>query len=30
MRVVTHLNVTAEQADTAAEILVALAERRAV
>lgn len=30
MRVVTHLNVTAEQADTAADILVALAERRAV
>jgi threonine aldolase len=30
MRVVTHLNVTAEQADTAAEILVALAERRVV
>jgi len=30
MRVVTHLNVTGEQADTAAEVLVALAERRAV
>ena len=29
MRIVTHLNVSAEQADTAAEILVALAERRA-
>ncbi len=30
MRIVTHLNVSAEQADAAAEILVALAERRAV
>lgn len=30
MRLVTHLNITAEQCDTAAEILVALAERRAV